>query len=236
MIDDTQTPPTAEPWRRAALRWVERGLWAISAACILWVAGSWADARAYQARAARELERQAIPAVAETVAGPTADASATQAPPGELPIEDHRAAADDPAAPAADVASRPGRPLAQIRVPSVGLEAVVAEGTGGRTLQRAVGHLEGSSMPGESGHVVLAGHRDTFFRPLEHIEPGDEVVLESPAGSHRYTVEWMRIVEPTSTGVLRDPGYPALTLVTCYPFRFVGSAPLRYVVRARRLS
>jgi sortase A len=113
---------------------------------------------------------------------------------------------------------------------------MVAEGTGEEVLRRAVGHLAGSDLPGDSGHVVLAGHRDTFFRPLEAADVGDIVEIDTGVESLAYRVSWIRVVEPTDVWVLEDPGYPALTLVTCYPFHYVGDAPQRFIVRAHRVD
>jgi sortase A len=111
----------------------------------------------------------------------------------------------------------------------------VAEGVSERTLRRAVGHVPGSPLPGQGGNVVLAGHRDTFFRSLEHIRVDDAIYLESSAGTELYVVDWIRVVAPTDIEVLKNTGSATLTLVTCYPFRFIGSAPERFVVRARHI-
>jgi sortase A len=99
-----------------------------------------------------------------------------------------------------------------------------------------LGHLPESARPGEDGNIALAGHRDTFFRFLEQVPVGEEFVLESAAGRESYRVEWAVVVEPEQVELVRDAGYPALTLVTCYPFRYVGRAPYRYVIRARRVD
>jgi LPXTG-site transpeptidase (sortase) family protein len=96
--------------------------------------------------------------------------------------------------------------------------------------------VPGSARLDEAENIVLAGHRDTFFRPLEDIRAGDVILLQSDAGRHAYRVEWTSVVEPEEVSVAAASGYPALTLVTCYPFRYVGQAPQRFVVRARRLS
>jgi sortase A len=96
----------------------------------------------------------------------------------------------------------------------------------------AVGHIPGTSVPGESGNVGLAAHRDTFFRRLRDIRPNDEIVVTTPDGIFRYTVETTKVVKPTDVWVLDPTEEPALTLVTCYPFTYVGSAPQRFVVRA----
>jgi sortase A len=95
-----------------------------------------------------------------------------------------------------------------------------------------VGHIPGTALPGDSGNVGLAAHRDTFFRRLRDIRPDDEIVLTTPDGTFRYTVEGTKVVEPGDVWVLDPTEEPALTLVTCYPFTYVGSAPQRFIVRA----
>jgi sortase A len=136
--------------------------------------------------------------------------------------------------PAAAVAE--GAVVCQLWIPRVGVGMAVAEGVSERTLRRAVGHVPGSPLPGQGGNIVLAGHRDTFFRSLERIRVGDAIYLESRAGTELYVVDWIRIVAPTDIEVLKNTGSAALTLVTCYPFRFIGSAPERFIVRARHIN
>jgi LPXTG-site transpeptidase (sortase) family protein len=109
---------------------------------------------------------------------------------------------------------------------------VVLEGSDTGTLRLGVGRLRNSGLPGEPGNVVLAGHRDTFFRSLREIRPGDRISLRTPAGSFPYTVDWTSVVNPTDTSVIKPTASSALTLVTCYPFYYVGSAPQRFIVRA----
>lgn len=149
----------------------------------------------------------------------------------------HAAAATAPLPAAAlAVAVAEGTVVCQLWIPRVGVGVAVAEGVSERTLRRAVGHVPGSALPGQAGNVVLAGHRDTFFRSLERIRVGDAIYLESSAGTELYVVDWIRVVAPTETEVLKNTGSATLTLVTCYPFRFIGSAPERFVVRARHIS
>jgi sortase A len=126
-----------------------------------------------------------------------------------------------------------GEPLGLLEVPRLGLSVVVAEGIGGRTLRRAVGHLPETPLPGAPGNAAIAGHRDSHFLPLREILVGDEVRVRTAQGLFRYEVEWVRVVEPTAVEVLDPTDHPALTLITCYPFSHLGSAPDRYVVRAR---
>jgi sortase A len=128
-----------------------------------------------------------------------------------------------------------GSPLGRIEISTIGLEVMILEGIDNWTLRRGVGHIPGSSLPGQQGNVAIAGHRDTFFRPLRNIRANDEITLTTLHGSYRYRVDSTRVVEPEDTTVLDDSGEAILTLVTCYPFNFVGSAPKRFIVRARRV-
>jgi sortase A len=126
----------------------------------------------------------------------------------------------------------PGSAIGRLEIPRIGLSVVVLEGSDTGTLRLGVGRLRNSGLPGEPGNVVLAGHRDTFFRSLREIRPGDRISLRTPAGSFPYTVDWTSVVNPTDTSVIKPTASPALTLVTCYPFYYVGSAPQRFIVRA----
>ena len=129
-----------------------------------------------------------------------------------------------------------GSPLGQIEISTIGLVAMIAEGTDGKTLRRAVGHIPGTALPGQQGNVAIAGHRDTFFRGLRNIHKDDEITLATLDGSYRYRVDFTKVVEPEDTEVLDRSDDAILTLVTCYPFYFVGPAPKRFVVRAHRIS
>ncbi len=130
---------------------------------------------------------------------------------------------------------REGSPLGRIEISRVGLTAMVQEGVDESTLRRAVGHIPGTPLPGGRGNVALAGHRDTFFRGLRQVRQDDEITMTTLSGSYRYRVESTKVVEPEETEVLADAEDYILTLVTCYPFNFVGSAPQRFIVRARRI-
>jgi len=123
-------------------------------------------------------------------------------------------------------------PLAVLRIPKLGLEAPVLDGTDDWTLNRGVGHIAGTALPGMAGNLGIAGHRDGFFRGLKDIARGDTIELETLKGRQAYVVQDIRIVRPDDVWVLDATPAPALTLVTCYPFYFVGSAPERYIVRA----
>jgi sortase A len=131
--------------------------------------------------------------------------------------------------------ARAGHAWGRLELPRVGLSVLVAEGVDEGTLGVAVGHFPESAFPGESGNVALAGHRDTAFQVLKDIWPQDVVRLTTPDGTFDYRVEWLAIVDPARTDVVASTGESLLTLVTCYPFDYVGRAPRRYVVRARAL-
>jgi len=123
-------------------------------------------------------------------------------------------------------------PLAVLRIPKIGLEVAVLEGTDDLTLNRAIGHIEDTPKPGENGNVGIAGHRDGFFRGLKDVVVGDTMELETVSGKDTYRVEDIWIVDPEDIHVLDPTAGRAITLVACYPFYFVGSAPKRYIVRA----
>jgi sortase A len=125
-----------------------------------------------------------------------------------------------------------GAPIAVLEIPKIGLTAPVLEGTDGRTLNHAVGRIAGTAWPGEWGNIGLAAHRDGFFRGLRDIKIGDAIELRTRYGKDIYTVDHFRIVTPRDVNVLGAQPEPSLTLVTCYPFYYIGSAPKRFVVTA----
>jgi sortase A len=149
--------------------------------------------------------------------------------------------------------------IGRLEIPRLGLSAILIEGDDAKTLRRAVGHIPNTALPGQPGNVALTGHRDTFFRPLRNIRENDIIVVTTLNGQYRYRVVSTRVVSPDDVAVL-NAGTPAhrrrvdvagnhgsladdksagpgeiLTLVTCYPFYFVGAAPDRFIVRAERL-
>jgi sortase A len=125
-------------------------------------------------------------------------------------------------------------PLAVLKIPRVKVEVPVLPGTDEMTLNRAVGWIESTARPGETGNVGIAGHRDGFFRCLKDVAKGDDLTLETAGGPEDYVIDDIRIVSPQDVSVLDATTSPAVTLVTCYPFYFVGDAPKRYIVRAVR--
>lgn len=132
-----------------------------------------------------------------------------------------------------DTASREApAALAVLRIPRLRLEVPVLEGTDDWTLNRGVGHIEDTAKPGEIGNVGIAGHRDGFFRGLKDLTPGDFLEMDLRSGTERYRVEKIWIVQPEDVSVLDPTPSRSVTLVTCYPFYFIGSAPQRFIVRA----
>jgi sortase A len=125
-----------------------------------------------------------------------------------------------------------GAVVARLDIPRLKLSTVVFEGAGDDVLDRGAGHLAGSALPGDRGNMVLAAHRDTFFRPLRNIRVGDRITVHAPAHDADYVVESTTVVQPQDTYVLNPTPQPALTLITCYPFTYIGAAPERFVVRA----
>jgi len=125
-----------------------------------------------------------------------------------------------------------GAPLGVLSIPKIRLEVPVLDGTDDLTLNRAVGRIEETARPGEAGNLGIAGHRDGFFRGLKDVAVGDEIHLRTLTRDFLYVIESIRIVSPEDVHVLDVTPKPVLTLVSCYPFYFVGSAPRRYIVRA----
>ncbi|MGA3089787.1 MAG: class D sortase [Terriglobales bacterium] len=123
-------------------------------------------------------------------------------------------------------------PLAVLHISKIGLEVPVLEGTDGLTLNHAVGRIAGTARPKEPGNIGIAGHRDGFFRGLKDVGVGDTIELRTREGSEHYSVDEIKIVNPNDVDVLRPRSVASLTLVTCYPFHFIGRAPQRYIVHA----
>ena len=126
--------------------------------------------------------------------------------------------------------------IGRLEIPRLKMTVMVREGADGKTLHRAVGHIPGTALPGYAGNVALAGHRDTFFRELRNIQKDDEIDFETEGGTYHYLVKSTNIVGPRDVGVLAASHGNTLTLVTCYPFYYVGSAPKRFIVRAAQVS
>lgn len=204
-------PPHASrrPERSPVLRWLERVLLIVGFVGIGFYASAQLEAFLYQRVENRELD--AILA--------SRGSAATKTPAAGIP-------------PPARMHPATGSTLGRIEIPRLGVSAVVRAGSDARTLRLAVGHIPGTALPGEAGNVGLAGHRDTFFKRLRDIKTGDTIRVVMPEGVFTYQVQGTSVVMPSDVWVLDPTADPALTLVTCYPFSYVGSAPQRFIVRA----
>ena len=131
---------------------------------------------------------------------------------------------------------RHGEMIGRLEIPRVNVSVIVLEGADSGVLDVAAGHIPGTALPGLSGNVGIAAHRDTFFRSLREIRAKDRLSFKTPAGIFQYAVESTEVVEPSNTEVLRQAAGQELTLVTCYPFNYIGSAPKRFIVHARQLD
>jgi sortase A len=196
--------------RQEVLRWIERGLVAVGVALGAWCAAVLVEARFHNAVAEREAGQLVVTQTAIPVLpGDAGDARATMR--------------STPAA---------GALLGRIEAPSVHMAAALLEGSDDATLSHGAGHIEDTPFPGEPGNIGIAGHRDTVFRPLRRIKVGDPLTLTAAGRTYRYTVTRTLIVGPDDVYVLDPTKQPTLTLVTCYPFEFIGHAPKRFIVQA----
>ena len=199
--------------------WLRRGdiaLWARAISLLGGALATIADSRIYQARQGRafsDLDRLAA-APARVPASPAAVAAPAPSPPP----------------PVADTLL-----VGRIEIPRIGVSAMIREGDDDATLAVAVGRIPGTARPGERGNMVLAGHRDSFFRPLRRIRVDDVIHVRAPGRRYDYRVVSTEVVGPREVRVLDPTGEAVLTLVTCYPFGYVGNAPDRFVVRASRV-
>jgi sortase A len=126
--------------------------------------------------------------------------------------------------------------VGRLSIPKLHLSAMVREGADAKTLKLAVGHIPSTSLPGQPGNVGVAGHRDTFFRHLGDLKTGDSIAFLTVDGDFTYEVESSKVVEPEDVGVLTSTREKVLTMVTCYPFYYIGNAPKRFIVRAKQIA
>ncbi len=129
-----------------------------------------------------------------------------------------------------------GQLLGRLEIAQIGLSVPVLENYDTATLIRGVGHVPGTAVPGGLGNLVLAGHRDTFFRPLRRVQPGMAINMVAPGGLWHYVIDRTEVVTPDQVRVLDIGDVPEMTLITCYPFEFIGSAPKRFIVHAHLVS
>lgn len=265
------TPPPAPGVRgRPASAWAQNALLLIGGALVLAWGVHWMDARAFQARASRELDVYAGTVRASQAAGAdslqddaeasgeaAAPRAAAPAPRGEHALRHAATSRHARAAATAHARAARGRDahgdrrggraagesatralarrsgiVGRVEVPRLGIRAVIAEGTSHRVLSHAVGHVRWTPLPGEPGNVGLTAHRDSYFRNLANVRRGDLVQVVTPDGTFRYRVTRTQVVPPSRVAVLRQDRGSGVTLVTCWPFRWIGPAPRRFVVSA----
>ena len=191
----------------ALLRRLQFALWCTGLLLCALCAGAYLQARFYQSMENRRLE-EAL----------------------------HSGGLRDPARPPSPLPRPAGSLVGRLEIPRLRLSAVVLEGSDERTLRLGAGRIPETAAPGQAGNLVIGGHRDTFFRPLRAIHGGDRISLVTPGGAYRYIVEWTAVVNPSDRETLRPTPDRSLTLVTCYPFRYLGPAPQRFIVRARQVA
>jgi len=205
------------------LRWLIRIAYTGAALCLAFVAFALAEQSYYRA-AARTL--------AASVRAPANDLSPSFEVPGGVAMPAD-ALGGAPPKTSAVVGAAPGL-LGELKVPHLRIATAIVEGDNATALRRGAGHLRGSALPGDRGNVVLAGHRDTVFRRLGELQRGDRLRLTTVRGAFDYRVSRTLRVHPNDTWVL-DPSAAALTLITCYPFDWIGAAPERWIVQAEPL-
>jgi sortase A len=198
-----------------ALWWAQGGLLACGILLLSYCGFAVVDAWVFQRRESSDLDRlqQAQSAASEGTREAQSSTTPKQSP---VPVMDDL--------------------IGRIEIPRLLLSAIVCEGAESATLRRAVGHIPGTALPGAPGNVALAGHRDTFFRSLKDLRVKDEIQFSTLKGNFTYEVESLAVVEPDNVSSLAPSSENVLTLVTCYPFSYVGSAPKRFIARARQVS
>lgn len=204
---------SSPPSRQTTIHRLERLLWIVAVLSLGFCAWAWVDSNYYQFSLGQRLDR-----ILES----------RSAAPGSLLKHGIATRTRSEA--------RQRGLIGRVEIPRLKVVAMVAEGVTPRKLRKAVGHVPGTAFPGESGNVAIAGHRDSFFRGLKDVRRGDRIRLYTPDGNFEYSVDSIRLVKPSQTQVLAGSKTPTLTLITCYPFYYVGAAPDRFIVRARQVA
>ena len=189
-----------------ALRWAQRALFTSGVLLLGYCGFALADSWVFERRESGDLDRMRVDLV---------ESQRTPQPPST---------------------ASPHSLIGRIEIPRLLFSAMVTEGIDRTTLRRGIGHIPGTALPGQPGNVGLAGHRDTLFRPLKDLRIEDRVRFSTPRGDVLYEVESLTIVDPDDVGILTASGENVLTLVTCYPFSYIGPAPKRWIVRAKQVS
>ena len=199
--------------RRHHLDLLERALFALAAVLLGWYVVQQATTAFHQAAMTRELESMRLRPRQNTDQYRSSSVAVSTHPIAELPT---------------------GALVGRIQIPRVGVSAMIRQGDDVSTLREAVGHIPFTALPGDRGNSGLAGHRDTFFRGLRDVRPGDRITITTPRDVLEYEVRRTAVVEPDNVEVLNSTPEQTLTLVTCYPFNYIGSAPKRFIVTAER--
>ncbi|HTW65146.1 MAG TPA: sortase [Bryobacteraceae bacterium] len=228
-----------EPEHRGlrTLEWVFLLLGLIALDCYVWVNTSSVLYQVYQDWAFDQTLRDLKPSVPGFVHDEVSRLWGGEKPNAGMPPATAEAPKVSPGPPEAVwVPPAPESVIGRLEIPRLKLSVMVREGADEGTLARAVGHIPGTALPGQIGNVGLAGHRDTFFRVLRNIRADDTIEVQTTRGTYRYLVKSTKIVSPRDVSVLAASGGDTLTLVTCYPFYYVGSAPRRFIVHAQQIA
>jgi sortase A len=196
------------------MQWLERSLWMVGLVLALWCA-------------------KVVYVQHRTAMLPIPEQHVTVPLPGDAGTSGTRGTSGTSGTPGTPA---PGTVIGKLIAPGLGLSATVLEGSGDATLAKGAGHIEDTPLPGEPGNVGIAGHRDTIFRALRHVKTGDEFDVRTADGLFRYRVKQTLIVKPDDVYVLDPTPSPTLTLVTCWPFEFIGHAPKRFIVQAEAIG
>jgi len=202
------------------LRWLQRGFLLSGLLLVALWSRTTLEARRFQSSESRKLEA----ALREAESDPSLSSLLTASVVGRPGVESR-----------ADAPEGNGV-LGRIEIPRLGITAIVAEGVDLKTLSRAVGHVTQTAQPGSPGNCALAGHRDTFLRGLGNARVNDVIRIVTRERTYLYQVQWSAVVEPERVDLLNATATRSLTLITCYPFAYVGHAPQRYVIRARQVD
>jgi LPXTG-site transpeptidase (sortase) family protein len=206
--------------RHHRFRWLQRGLLGIGLLLIALWSKTYLESRAFQSFESKRLEA----ALLDTESGSPRLAPSGGAFVGPLASDPPKHGTENDGV------------LGRIEIPRLHITAIVADGSDAKTLRLAVGHIPWTALPGSPGNCALAGHRDTFLRGLGRVRANDIIRIVTFEHIYNYQVEWTAVVEPRRVDVLDSTTAPSLTLITCYPFVFVGHAPQRFVVRAKQVG
>ena len=231
---------TSQKGRVTTAQLTEALLLLVGTICVGWFGYNWIASQVDQLWSNYSLDEQ-LTGHAPTVGGfihhvMNGGADQNVTPPAESAEAGSRAEPQKEEAPDWPARIDRGEDIGRIEIPRLHISSIVRQGVDDTTLSRAVGHVPYTALPGQKGNVGLAAHRDSYFRELRGVRDGDLIRLITPKGTFEYHVESLKIVFPTNVEVLDPTPNPSLTLVTCYPFNYVGHAPKRFIVRARQIQ